>query len=400
MRHTFTIFKKELKEILRDRRTLTVMLVIPLLLYPILFAGISSFVQDQEKKADEEGLRIGLADTGEQEGFAVFIESAPGIQQQLVSTDTAAIRSLIESDSLDVVFYFPEGYSSALDSLQAASYRYYFTSTNNEFKTNQINILSSTYQEHLISLKLSQLSVSPRILEPAMAEPINLASEREQFGSIIGGIIPYFFIIFCLIGCMYPAMDLAAGEKERGTLETLLVAPATRMDIYLGKFLAVALSGFISAMAAIIGILFSSRIISNGESDMSSMMEMMNGILEPGSVLSLLGILLPLNAFFAAITLMISIYARSFKEAQSMITPLMIVCIFPAIFGMLPGVELNMTTALIPILNVSLGAKEIIAGTIQPGPLALTYISLIVYAVIALMVSVRFFNDEKNIMRG
>ena len=400
MRHTLTIFRKELKEILRDRRTLTVMLVIPLLIYPVLFAGISSFVQGQEEKADKEGLRVGLADTGEQEGFSVFIDGIPGIQQTLVSTDTAAIRQLIQGDSLDVVFYFPEGYTQALDSLQATGYRYYFTSTNNEFKTNQINTLSSSYQEHLTGLKLSELSVSPRILQPADAEAINLASQREQFGSVIGGIIPYFFIIFCLIGCMYPAMDLAAGEKERGTLETLLVAHATRMDIYLGKFLAVALSGFISAMAAIIGILIASRIISNGEGDMSGMMEMLNGLLEPLSVFSLLGILLPLNAFFAAITLMISIYARSFKEAQSMITPLMIVCIFPAIFGMLPGVELNMTTALVPILNVSLGAKEIIAGTIQPGPLALTYISLIAYAVVALMVSVRFFNDEKNIMKG
>ena len=117
---------------------------------------------------------------------------------------------------------------------------------------------------------------------------------------------------------MYPAMDIAAGEKRERTLETLLVSPASRLDIYSGKFMAVGLSGFISAMAAIAGILISSKMISaEAGAEASGIMEMMEGIIQPGSVLLLLGILLPLNAFFAAITLMLSIYARTYKEAQA-----------------------------------------------------------------------------------
>lgn len=400
MKEALIIFRKEIKEILRDRRTVMVMLLIPLLLYPLLFTGISSFVQGQEEKASKEGLTIGLASTGEEEGFMAFLKDMPNIRYTIVDSEVGKIEEMVKADSVDAIFLFPEGYREAVEQLEPISYHYYYTSTNNEFKVGQIRELNYAYQQYLTARKLDELAVNARVLEPATAMDHNLASEREQFGSVIGGIIPYFFIIFCLMGCMYPAMDLAAGEKERGTLETLLVAPADRVQIYIGKFLAVALSGFFSALAAITGILISSRMIADGQSEMSGMVEMMTGLLEPVSLLSLLGILLPLNAFFAAITLMLSIYARSFKEAQSLITPLMIICIFPAIFGMLPGVELDLVTALVPILNVSLGAKEIIAGTVQPLPLLLTYLSLIGYAVLALVISVRFFNNEKNILRG
>lgn len=402
MNNIITIFRKELKEILRDKRTLIIMLVLPLVVYPLLFTGVSSFMQGQAEKAGEETLRIGLGEGGDAALFREYLSAWPGkTDVRSISSDTAEAKVQIQADSLDVVFFFPDGFTASVDSLDPVSYTYYYTSTNKEFQVDMIRGISQGFQQSLTARKLAQLSVNERVLEPAQAEAHNIASNREQFGSIIGGIIPYFFIIFCLIGCMYPAMDIAAGEKERGTLETLLVSPASRLDIYLGKFMAVGLSGFISAMAAIAGILISSKMISaEAGAEASGIMEMMEGIIQPGSVLLLLGILLPLNAFFAAITLMLSIYARTYKEAQGMISPMMIVTVFPSVAGMLPGVTLNYVTALVPILNVSLGAKEIISGTAETGPLVVTYISLIAFALLALMASVRFFNQEKNIMRG
>jgi sodium transport system permease protein len=397
MSNKITIFLKELKEILRDKRTLTVMLIIPLVVYPLLFSGISGFMESQVEKAENATLRIGLAETGGEDGFSIFLQNVPNVVLSVLPNDTVSAKQLIEADSLDAAFFFPANFAQAFDSLEETGYTYFYTSTNNEFGVEFIRQVNSSYQDHLTSLKLAELKLNPRILEPATGMERNIASSREQIGSIIGGIIPYFFIIFCLIGCMYPAMDLAAGEKERGTLETLLVSPASRLDIYLGKFMAVALSGFISALAAMAGILISSKFISG---DAGGMAEMMSSIIAPETSLLLLAILLPLNAFFAAITLMLSIYARTFKEAQSLITPLMIFAVFPAVFGMLPGVTLNYVTAWVPIMNVSLGAKEIIAGTVSVGPLVVTYISLLVYAILALMISVRFFNNEKNIMRG
>ncbi|HMX03776.1 MAG TPA: ABC transporter permease [Chitinophagales bacterium] len=402
MKNVFTIFKKEIKDILRDKRTLTVMLIIPLFVYPAIFVGISKYVAGQTEKAGQETLRIAIIDNGNANHFSKFVAGMPNTSIKQIA-DTTSAQTMINNDSIDVAYYFPAGYDSAIAKLEPTTFEYFYTSTNNEFEVAIIENLNNAYKQQLIKEKLEDNHLSGTILEPAKPVSRNLASSREQIGSMIGGILPYFFIIFCMIGCMYPAIDLAAGEKERGSLETLLVSSASRLEIYLGKLITVTLSGFISAMASIAGIIMSGKLIgadASQDGGIAQIADLLNGIMEPGSIAMMLLILLPLNIFFAAVTLMLSIYARSFKEAQSMITPLMIFIVFPTIFGMLPGVTLDYGTALVPILNVSLGAKEIISGTVEMGPLLLTYLALFVYAGIALMVSVRFFNNEKNILRG
>ncbi len=404
MKNIFTIFKKELLEITRDKKTMTFMLVIPIFIYPALFTGISKYISSQTEKAEQEIMRVGILQTGGQNDFMQFIDAQPNVEIIPLQNDTTAAINLITADSIDVAYYFDPQFDSAFAHLQPTSFSYYFTSTNNEFKVAIIEQINQIYKQTLTRKKLEELKVNAIVLEPAKSISRNIASAREQWGSIIGGMIPYFFMIFCLIGCMYPAIDLAAGEKERGTLETLLVSAASRLDIYIGKFLAVALSGFISAVSAIIGLAIAANLIGadagSGSAELSGISDLLNGMIEPKSVILLLSILLPLNVFFAAITLMLSIYAKSFKEAQSMITPLMIVIVFPAILGMLPGVRLDNLTALIPILNVSLAAKEVISGNVETIPMVITLLSLFVYAFIALIISVRFFNNEKNIMRG
>lgn len=402
MKNILTIFRKEFIDVTRDKRTLYLMLLMPLLLYPVIITLISGFVESQQKKADASITRIGIIETG---GESLFNDYASTTQQTKVThlaIDTATAVQLVNTDSFDVIYWFPPDFTTAIDSIIPTTYSYYYNSTNNEYKVEGIRNMDIQFREVLNAKRIAQLHINPQQLQPAVAKAVNLASEREQTGAIIGGLIPYFFMIFCLLGCMYPAIDLAAGEKERGTLETLLVSSASRAEIYIGKFLVVALSGFISAVCAIIGMLLAAKININS-GDMTgggAMGELLNGILEPITILQLLAILLPLNIFFAAALLMLSIYARSFKEAQSFISPLMIIIVLPAILGMMPGVRLDTVTAFIPILNVSLGAKEIISGTAQTVPLILTYVSLLAYAAISLLISVRFFNDEKNIMRG
>ena len=402
MKNIFTIFRKELKDITRDKRTLMIMLVIPLFVYPAIFVGISKYMTKQSQDAGQKVLRLGIVSNGNEKNFEQFVSAMPNAKIISIA-DTVEGKKMILSDSLDAAYYFPAGFDTALAKLEPTDFHYFYTSTNNEFEVGFINSINDAYQQNLVKNKLAEVHISETILEPAKSVARNLASSREQIGSIVGGILPYFFIIFCMIGCMYPAIDLAAGEKERGSLETLLVSSATRFEIYMGKLLTVALSGFISAMASIVGLIISGQMMSadaGGGEDSMQIYSLLSGIIEPKSILLLLAILLPLNIFFAAVTLMLSIYARTFKEAQSMITPLMIFIVFPSIFGMLPGVKLDYSTALIPILNVSLGSKEIISGNVSIGPLIVTYLALIAYAAIALIVSVRFFNNEKNILRG
>jgi len=124
------------------------------------------------------------------------------------------------------------------------------------------------------------------------------------------------------------------------------------------------------------------------------------GMLEFGSIVLLISLLLPLSIFFAALLLSLSIFAKSFKEAQSTITPLMVFIIVPAFIGLMPGMTLDSKTALIPILNVSLATKAIIAGSISPGVLIEVYVSLVVLAALGIWGCAWIFNREDTIFRG
>jgi sodium transport system permease protein len=199
------------------------------------------------------------------------------------------------------------------------------------------------------------------------------------------------------MGSMYPAIDLAAGEKERGTMETLLTAPVTRFQILLGKFAVVVVTGLLSAVVSIVGIFLAVRQASTIP---PAVFNAVMAILDVQSVLLVLSLLVPLTVFFAAFLLSVSIFAKSYKEAQSMISPLMIVIILPVLIGLFPGVALDSVTALIPVLNVSLATKEIIAGTIKPGLLVEVYASLFVLAGASLFGCARWFGREETIFRG
>jgi len=196
---------------------------------------------------------------------------------------------------------------------------------------------------------------------------------------------------------MYPAIDLAAGEKERGTFETLLTSPATRLEILVGKFGVVVLAGLLTAVIALVGLYIGVMQIREIP---SALLTTILGILELRSILLLVSLLIPTTAFFAAILLSLSIFSKSFKEAQSMITPMMIVVIVPAFLGLMPGMSLNTITALIPILNVSLTTKAIIADTLTPMLLVEVYLSLIIVASVSLVICAWIFEREETIFRG
>ena len=199
------------------------------------------------------------------------------------------------------------------------------------------------------------------------------------------------------MGAMYPALDLGAGEKERGTLETILSSPATRLDIVLGKFLVVMLAAFITAFIALGGMYFGIQTFPDLE---PWVLEIVNQMLTLKNIALIMSLILPISAFFSALLLGLSIYAKSFKEAQSIVGPLNIAIIFPALIGTLPGIELNAITSLIPILNVSLASKDIIAGTINPYYMLEVYLSLIIFAGLAIFWCVNWFNLESTIFRN
>lgn len=373
------------------------MILIPLLLFPLLIGISSRVMTSQIREAQEKVLNIALITHGNVEEFRQMLLKEGRIRLiEGISVDKA--HSLLQKDSLDACVEFAEDFDKTVEALGAGTITlYYKTAEKRNIEKGRVMDILKRFEDSLRSVRFRALNIDESVTKTIHFREENLASEKEKLAELIGGFLPYLFIIFCFLGSMYPAIDLAAGEKERGTLETLLTSPASRLEILVGKFGVVVLTGILTAVIALIGLYIG---VAQVREIPSALLGTILGILELRSILLLVSLLLPLTVFFAAILLSLSIFAKSFKEAQSIISPMMIVVIVPAFLGLMPGITLNTVTALIPILNVSLTTKAIIADTYTPILLAEVYLSLIVVASVSLIICAWIFEREGTIFRG
>lgn len=396
MKTILTIFRKELKDSLRDRRTIITMIIVPLLMFPVMIGLTSRFIMSHEEKAQVRELKVGLL-AGENAGE--FVEML-GEQENILVFEHIQLeegQALVASDSLNAFIVFHEKFDRQVRELGQGEITFYLKETEDrEIEEGRIMELLGEFEELLRTDRFETLNLDINIIKTLSISKVNLATPKEQLADMVGGILPYMFILFCFMGSMYPSIDLAAGEKERGTLETLLTSPVNRFQILIGKFGVVVLTGISSAAVSLLGLYLGIRYISSIPAEF---VDMIMSILEPGSILVLLSLLLPLSVFFAGLLLSISFTARTYKEAQSKIGPLFPVIIIPAFIGMMPGMNLNASTALIPILNVSLATRTIIAGQADVSVLIIVYLSLVVYAGAALFLCSKTFSRESAIFR-
>ncbi|MBN1222605.1 MAG: ABC transporter permease [Candidatus Aminicenantes bacterium] len=390
------VFKKELKDTLRDKRSIIFMIAVPLLVFPVLISIASGMILTQAKKAQEKTLQIGLIAQG----------NAPEFRQELLAGKNLNIQenigedqgmTLVREDKLDALIVFDREFDKKVEELSQGSIKLYMKITEEkEIEKTRVLKLLSEFEDKLREKRFREMDLDASIIKTLKINEQNLATAKEQIAVAVGGFLPYLFIIFCFMGSMYPAIDLAAGEKERGTLETLLTSPVDRFQILIGKLGVVMLAGITSALVAMLGMYIGIRRMADIPPEL---LDTVMSILEVKSILVLLSLLIPLTIFFAALLLSLSIFARSYKEAQSILSPMMFVVIIPAFMGLLPGVKLTMLTALIPILNVSLATKAIIAESITTPQLVAVYLSLILLAAISIYVCSKIYGRESAIFR-
>ncbi|MFZ6181515.1 ABC transporter permease [Nannocystis pusilla] len=393
----WVVFRKELRDTLRDRRTLVAMVVVPLLLFPLLMVGMAKFSQSRAAEARDKTLAVAVADAEASSGLADYLRHEPGLEISEVQ-DVTALPERVRTEELDAAIVVPAGYGAAVAAHQPAPLQLLHKSSDDfDIPRTRLEQALGRFEQKLLDERLRGLGIEPRSIDPLDIQRTDVVSSRELFGKLLGGLLPYMFIIFCFTGGMYPAIDLAAGEKERGTLETLLSSPASRLQIAFGKFAVVTLTGFTSALLATVGMYVSVQSVTGIPAPVLAAVQ---SVLAPGTIALVLALLLPLSVFFAAILLMLSLYARSYKEAMSVISPLMIVVVVPAAIALAPGVRLGLGTALVPVLNVSLATREIIAGTADPLHLALVFASLLLLAAGGMAACARWFSREDIVFRS
>ncbi len=391
------IFFKELKDVLRDRRTLLMMVVIPMLLVPLMMMVVTKVMEGQADEAASQQIRVAI----------VGQKYAPSLVSRIRQDDLIIVITGIPEDSLTSmtnreeidagVVIAPTFGARVYSDKQGKITLYYKASAAFDIPRTRLTEIVEDFDKEIVEERVNRLNLDSNLFNAIKIDRVDVASVQEKLGKLAGGFLPYIFIIFGFMGSLYPGLDLGAGEKERGTLETLLSSPANRRDIVFGKFLVVMLAGIATSLIAMFGMYLAVKQFPDIPADVLAVIMEMLGL---KMVLMLLTLILPVAALFSAVILALSIYARSFKEAQSIVSPLNIVIIIPALIGTFPGIELNANTALVPILNVSLAAKEMLAGTINYVHLSEVYLSLFALAGLALWGCTYMFSKESVLFRG
>jgi sodium transport system permease protein len=391
-----TIFKKELIDTLRDRRTIIAMIVVPLFVFPAIIGVTVKIQASAAKKETEKRLRVTVIGRDDLSEFKEILAARDDLNV-IDGVVEDSVRSLVTNDSLDGAYVFSRNFIRQIQNHRDGRVKMYFKSDDQNIRKRRLKEFLDEYETKILESRFAELNIDKAVTKAVNLAEVDITTQKERIGKAIGGFLPYIFVLFCFMGSMYPAIDLGAGEKERGTLETLLTSPVHRFEILVGKFGVVVLTGIGSAVVSILGLFIGIRAVADIP---PQLMEVISGVLEFKSLSLLVSLLLPMTIFFAGILLSLSMFARSFKEAQSIITPINILIIFPVVIGLLPGVNLSPTTALVPVLNVSLATREIVAGTIQPGLLLEVYASLIILAGLSMFAASRSILKEGVIFRG
>ncbi len=395
------VWRKELTDSLRDRRTLISMTVVPLLLMPLLTIGMGV-------------VSIQLVGKAMAEVPAIMIlggEDSPKLKAELANLKTVRIvpaqadyAAEISNKQIRAAVDIPPGFDAKLASGEPLSVKIYMYEgeMKSSFGVDRMQQFFRNLRDRAIRERLEARQLPETLIRPFDIQEQNVAPPESVGGTVLGGLVPYFVILLSLTGAMYPAMDLTAGEKERGTIETILCSPVSRTHLVLGKFLMVLTASISTAVLSMISMAVSFGVgkkilmgVAGGAADSIAQFSVSGKAL-----ISVFFMVLPLTVFFSAALLAISLFAKTFKEAQSYLSPLMIIAVLPAVAAVLPGVELNGVMALIPVLNISLVSKEIMTGTYHWNYIALIFVSSCAYAAIALFISVKLFQREDVLFRS
>ncbi|HEY0704066.1 MAG TPA: ABC transporter permease [Candidatus Acidoferrales bacterium] len=395
-----TVYRKELMDSLRDRRTIISMVVVPILVFPLLTVGMGVLGVTMVRSAAKEIPRVMVLGGEDSPKLLDALHSFRGVQIVPSAPDAA---TQISEKTIREAIQIPPGFDAALDrgEKSAVTIEYYKSDLKSEFALETTQKFFDDYRREVVKEQLAARNLPPGLIDAFEVKEKNVAAEEKVGGSMFGGFVPYFIIILCMTGAMYPAMDLTAGEKERGTMETILCSPVSRTDLVLGKFFMVLSASLATALLAVTSMTISFFWAKHGMSHMVGAGEAspFSVSLDPKGVFAVIVMVLPLSVLFSAGMLAIALFAKSFREAQSYLSPLTFIVIMPAVASFLPGVELNPKTALIPIMSTSLVSKEIVAGAHPWGYIALIFASSCVYGALALAIAVKLFNREDVLFR-
>lgn len=383
-----TVVRKELRETFRDRRTLFMMLVIPTLLYPALFVALEQLALFGQRRLEDKAPAVAVAGGDDVSAFLgrdTLLRLAPASEATTEAVRAGRVQAAVVAEPRPGA----EG---------TRTVRVLFDESNDRSRRAQqiVRERLDVWGDTLLEQRLAERGLPSSFAAPLAVADSSVATAQEAGGYALGRFLPGILVLMTLLGAFYPAIDMAAGEKERGTLETLLTAPVPSREIVTGKFLAVALLGITAAMVNLLSMLltFQSGVFRFGRA------ANLQFSLPWGSALLVLVGLVPLAIFFAALFLGIAVRSQSFKEAQNALTPVQLAVIVPVMLVGLPGIDATPLIAALPVAGVAILFRDLMSGTARLGPALIAFGASLVYAALALVFAARAFGREDILFGG
>ena len=372
----FNILKKELRELFRDKKSLAMMLVIPIFI-PLLIIGMSALFEAQVNKDVKEYNKIGFSyELSEEEknlAKEMNIEVINGSEEELK----------LKYNNGEINLYVTKSDDRYI--LNTGS------SDNDSYAVNLVKSYFEAYKQYLQTNYLVENNLNPEEMFNIITIEENIFEEDNYFASYIKNYAFLFIIMAITVSATYPATDTTAGEKERGTLETLLTFPIKSKDIIIGKFLGVSVSSIITGLISLV-LAVISLIITK---DMFSIYEGIDIMFSGTSLIFAVVVIIAYSFFISGLCIAIASTSKTFKEAQSALTPLTFISFFPGMIAFMMGIGATPILSIIPFLNFTLIFTDISNGNIDLINILLMAISTIVYISIVLKVIIKQYKSEK-----
>lgn len=388
-----TLYKKEIMDVLRDKKTILTMVVLPVILYPLLFLVIMQVFTIIEQSKQERTYNIAYSNVADEDRIALndWIEGdKDDLEYKIEEVESDDPDKDLEDENIDAYI------TTSINGEQVIYEIHYLSAvTNSSAVEGMLDDEIDSFAKYIAeeNAKESGLDVNS-VLYPVVAKSEDQSSNESSIGSILGGIIPFLMITAILMGSMYPAIDATAGEKERGTLETLLTLPIGNMELIMSKFLSVATISIVSvfintlSMGGVAVYMFATiQSLTDGAAQFKL------STFVPAILISIVCII-AFALFMSAVVMCVCAFAKSFKEANNYVTPVTLVVMLTGYIGFIPNVELTSKTALIPVANICLLMKSLLVFKYDFQLILIVLLSNVVYAFISVWFLSRIYNSE------
>jgi len=400
------VARQQIISVIRDRRTLISAIIMPFLILPLMMLGLPLLMGGLFERETETVSAIAVV--GKDNMPAELVELIEA--NKVVLTEVSDPYALVESGDYLAALEIPDDFNAMLGQEgEQASLKLYSkpTSMRSDLISGKLEQAISSYKDEVVADRLSAVGLERGVLKPLSIERIDASSEAERNSGMLAWLIPFFMIMWTYTGGQMAAIDATAGEKERGTLEALLVSPVRRSEAVVGKFLATLTFGLSSAVMAILGYFVGGAIMTGiltrrMGAEAIEIISMMSGSLSLNwqTALMLLLTSLLIAAFIAALLICIAMFARNYKQAQSYIAPLTFLIIIPAMaLQFAEFFNFGNVIFLVPILNALLLIDAVVKGNATMIATLITWISLIAFTGVLLMFAHSNFRRETVLFR-